>query len=330
MAASAAGTTHRIQDGYEIAPERSATIHRAMNAIAARHPALTLSGPGSAELSIPLLASLPAELLSRLHSFRGHGSTGNTMLIRGLPIGDIGATPPSATSPRSAGAHRAALLELCLMTLLGEPFTFDTLYEGRLVQDVVPARGEETAQTSEGSTTFLDWHVEDACSTDRCDYFGLLCLRGDPAASTMLAAVTDVTLSEHTREVLAQPRFVVAADVAHASPRRSRPLPVLTGDAHDPEIRFDALYTRPADATDHDAAHAFEHLRQAIADAAVAHVLEPGDLLVVDNRRVVHARSAFRPRFDGTDRWLMRLMVCACLRRHRRRQAQRVIELTTA
>ena len=35
--------------------------------------------------------------------------------------------------------------------------------------------------------------------------------------------------------------------------------------------------------------------------------LEPGDLLMVDNRRAVHARTAFRPRYDGQDRWLQRV-----------------------
>ena len=42
-------------------------------------------------------------------------------------------------------------------------------------------------------------------------------------------------------------------------------------------------------------------------------VLEPGDLLVVDNDRVVHGRTSFAARFDGTDRWLQRAFVVADL-----------------
>ncbi|HRE02697.1 MAG TPA: TauD/TfdA family dioxygenase, partial [Ilumatobacteraceae bacterium] len=38
-------------------------------------------------------------------------------------------------------------------------------------------------------------------------------------------------------------------------------------------------------------------------------LLEPGDLLIVDNSMVVHGRSPFTPRFDGTDRWLQRAFV---------------------
>ncbi|MEZ5272765.1 MAG: TauD/TfdA family dioxygenase [Ilumatobacteraceae bacterium] len=37
--------------------------------------------------------------------------------------------------------------------------------------------------------------------------------------------------------------------------------------------------------------------------------LEAGDLLVVDNHVAVHGRTAYTPRFDGTDRWLQRAMV---------------------
>ena len=34
-----------------------------------------------------------------------------------------------------------------------------------------------------------------------------------------------------------------------------------------------------------------------------------GEVLVLDNYRAVHGRRAFRPRFDGTDRWLKRISV---------------------
>jgi L-asparagine oxygenase len=30
-------------------------------------------------------------------------------------------------------------------------------------------------------------------------------------------------------------------------------------------------------------------------------------MLIIDNRRSIHARSIFSPRYDGTDRWLQRI-----------------------
>jgi alpha-ketoglutarate-dependent taurine dioxygenase len=38
-------------------------------------------------------------------------------------------------------------------------------------------------------------------------------------------------------------------------------------------------------------------------------VLEPGDLLVVDNHRCIHGRTPFAARHDGSDRWLQRSFV---------------------
>ncbi len=50
-------------------------------------------------------------------------------------------------------------------------------------------------------------------------------------------------------------------------------------------------------------------VRSAIAEVETSVVLEPGDLLVVDNNVAVHGRSPFSARFDGTDRWLQRAFV---------------------
>lgn len=35
--------------------------------------------------------------------------------------------------------------------------------------------------------------------------------------------------------------------------------------------------------------------------------LRPGELLLLNNRRVVHARTPFKALFDGADRWLLRV-----------------------
>ena len=50
-------------------------------------------------------------------------------------------------------------------------------------------------------------------------------------------------------------------------------------------------------------------MRTAIEEIQSGVVLEPGDLLVIDNHVAVHGRSPFTARFDGTDRWLQRTFV---------------------
>lgn len=281
-----------------------------------------------AELGSVVAAMLPEAVLRSVHRFRNQGNRHDVLLLRGiLPASyGLGPTPGSATSPRRGAANVCALCLIAVMNMFGEPFTFSDLYDGRLVQDVVAAQGKESAQTSEGSDCFLEWHVEDAFSSDRCDYFGLLCLRGDPAAATILAPVRALVLPDEAWEVLMQPRYAVLPDIAHCdNPGPQTAIAVLTGTREAPEIRFDPLYMVPADPADDEARSAFDCLTKAVNAAATSHVLQPGDLLVVDNRRVVHARSPFLPRFDGSGRWLLRAMVCSSLPRHRHRGSRRAI-----
>src|SRR5262249_56017462 len=59
---------------------------------------------------------------------------------------------------------------------------------------------------------------------------------------------------------------------------------------------------------------ALEALGALLFRALVGVVLRPGDLLIVDNRKAVHGRTGFRPRYDGTDRWLRRCFVVSDIR----------------
>ncbi|WP_158712205.1 TauD/TfdA family dioxygenase [Streptomyces rimosus] len=57
---------------------------------------------------------------------------------------------------------------------------------------------------------------------------------------------------------------------------------------------------------DETAARAFDELREAMLAVLAGTALEAGDLIIVDNRAAVHGRTAFRPRYDGQDRWQRR------------------------
>ena len=292
-------------------------------------------GPGAshgslAELAAVLATALPVPVVRAVHRYGNSGSPHDTLLVRGLlpGAGGLQPTPVTVTPPAlDCDGQAAELLLLAVLSLLGEPFTFASLYEGRLVQHVTAVPGRERAQTSEGSQVALEWHVEDAFIDERCDYLGLLCLRGAADAVTTVAAARTLRLPENIERVLRQPRFVTGPDIAHGDGQGGS-LPaasVLSGPPGDPEICFDAVYQRPADPADSQGAAALRVLADAIGAAAVGHVLEAGDLLVVDNRRVVHGRTGYRPHYDGTGRWLLRTMVCASKRAHRRRGGVRVL-----
>src|SRR5437763_10523611 len=166
----------------------------------------------------------------------------------------------------------------------------------------------------------LDWHVEDGFREDRCDYAGLLCLRGDPSGASEYAQAKDLQLSPELVATLRQTRFHVKPDPAHVLPDgvQRRRLAVLTGPESAPEIVYDTHHIGPIDDADTEAADALRELHTGLNKVHMSHVMSPGDLLVFDNKRVVHARTPFTARFDGTDRWLMRVMVCGSALTYRR------------
>lgn len=288
------------------------------------------AGPEAAAEQAAILSTfIPAAVRLAIHRYGGYGTAYDALLIRGaLPLDvSMPPTPATVTPGATPEAAAAGLVLLAVMSLLGEPFTFSSLYEGRLVQHVTAVPGEEGAQTAEGSQAALESHVEDAFTSDRCDHFGLLCLRGDPAAVTLLSPARLLRLPARAEEVLRQPRFTISPDVAHdpGCQAGSPPVAVLAGPADSPEICYDAIYQRPADPADREAADALAVLSAGIWQAAARVTLQEGDLLIIDNRRVVHGRTGYAPRYDGSGRWVLRAMTCGSRPRHRRRGGLRVL-----
>ncbi len=108
--------------------------------------------------------------------------------------------------------------------------------------------------------------------------------------------------------LLEQPNFMIRVDptlTADAQASQAQPCAVMSA-GQDPELLYDPAYVS---ANTERAAAALEHLRLCIEQSKFHIQLEQGDLLVFDNPRSVHARSAYTPRFDGSDRWLLRALV---------------------
>jgi L-asparagine oxygenase len=266
------------------------------------------------DLALAVQPLLPPDVRRRVIEYRRRAPNGDVLLLRGLLPSHVmlGPTATSQAAPISGPAQRAALLLVGVTLMFGEPFNYASLWDGRLVQHMVPVRGKEFSQTSQSSSGMLDWHVEDGFRDDRCDYAGLLCLRGDPAGASRYAQARDLQLSPDVAATLREPRFQMRPDTAHVLPGKApiRRLAVLTGPESAPEICYDMHGLTPIDDADTAAAAALRELRACLDEVHISHVMERGDLLVFDNRRVVHARTPFAARFDGTDRWLMRTMIC--------------------
>ncbi len=262
--------------------------------------------------------SLPSTLHRALTDFTVDAGDTGAILVRGVPIGTLPATPATPGAAARSGKDLAS--EFALLTVarvLGQPVGYLPEHGGDIVQNIVPVQASATRQVSTSSKVQLMFHTEAAFHPHRPRYLLLLCLRGDPSANTTLSSIREVAplLDPHVVDVLFQPRFRTAPDesyLRHPDAPRSlgAPMAVLGGSRHAPTLVFDADLMVGIDAQANDAL-------QTLADAVAAHhtgvVLEPGDLLVIDNTVAVHGRSPFTPRFDGTDRWLQRTFVVADL-----------------
>lgn len=258
-----------------------------------------------------LVDALGPDVRAAVRAFAADPGRSGALRLRGLPTGVVPPTPDSPTA-RTAKDGTSERVLLGVANLLGEPIGYEPEYGGALVQNILPTRGTERRQVSTSSAVTLAWHTETAFHPHKPRYLLLLCLRGDPDARTTLASAHDVVdhLDDATVAVLREPRFRTRPDESFLAPgsvRRFGPrFAVLAGDDDHPELTWDEELTVGVDAASRQALSA---LARAVRDVAVALVLEPGDLLVVDNHVAVHGRSPFRARFDGHDRWLQRTFV---------------------
>jgi L-asparagine oxygenase len=261
----------------------------------------------AAELS----CELPLHLREALRRFRRYPGPAAVLLVRGLPV-DSDDLPPTPSVPGSVELHPTSpAAALALVSLhLGDITAFRQEKGGALVQNVVPVPGQEDFQGNAGSAA-LTMHVENAFHTHRPDYVALSCLRNDhdDIAGLRTASIRAALplLSPETRTVLGEPRFVTDAPPSFGdSVPSAKPCGVLQGSPEDPDIVVDFHATQPLDEV---ATAAFRELGQALDHVANTFVLRPGDLAITDNRLALHGRTAFRPRYDGRDRWLQRTYV---------------------
>ncbi len=253
---------------------------------------------------------LPCSVRASLAEFARRPHRSGALLLTDVPVGTLPSTPLSPTAP----CEKCRTSELSLLTVarrLGEPVGYLPEHGGSLIQNIVPVRTSTTRQVSTSSNVELLFHTEAAFHPHRPHYLLLLCLRGDPAASTTLASIADVLphLSAATRRTLFQPRFRTAVDESYLAGRANvlgPPTAVLSGDPDRPTMVFDADLMV---GIDDDAAESLRTLAAAIEAFHTSVTLTAGDLLVIDNSVAVHGRSPFAARFDGTDRWLQRTFV---------------------
>ncbi|MFJ8755099.1 guanitoxin biosynthesis L-enduracididine beta-hydroxylase GntD [Streptomyces sp. NPDC102441] len=287
---------------------------------------------------------LPRELRTALVDFKLTEPSG-VVVVSGLPVDDatLGPTPPDWRDKDAPDATlRLDIPFLLIGCLLGDPIGWATQQDGRVMHDIFPIRAHEHGQIGWGSAETLTWHTEDAFHPLRTDYLGLMCLRNPDEVETTFADIADVRLDDATRAVLEEERFKILPDDSHrpqnqvaggqedpevaelmrrsaervdSALRSPEPVAVLFGSPKDPYVRLDPYYMQGVQGEDEQ--RALDEIGKAMDSAMGGVALTPGDVVFIDNYRVVHGRKPFQARFDGTDRWLRRLNITRDLRKSR-------------
>ena len=250
-------------------------------------------------------------------------------MVSGLPLADDLAPTPTGweMAAKTGAGQREELMLLVCAAALGDPFGWSDQQKGRIVHDVCPAPGQERSLTSASSEADLALHTEDVHHPCRGDYVSLLCLRNPDSVGTTFVRVDSLDVPPDVREVLSDDRFRFYADDSHENTeldaeqesgrlqnRVSMDGSVLFGPPDFPYLRIDLDFAAALDGDD-DADEAIRVAFQSLRRSVERVVLQPGDLVFMDNYRVVHGREPFTPRYDGHDRWLKRVNLIRDIRR---------------
>ena len=255
---------------------------------------------------------LALPIRKRLFEFYTHGNVSGVMVLKSCPqepnINEI------ATPNRKLG-KTSFVSETCLAIIaarLGQIFGYSAIGKGALFQNVIPRRGSERKQSNASSLTKLQLHTEQHFHPHSPDYILLYCLRTTPGVKTYFVSVSQLVqcLDEQNIKILFEPLYRTGVDYIFGNndekPGNGAVKSVLYGSRSTPFIRYDRelmVGITP------EAQKALDNVHKIFDEQQHDVLLSAGDVLIMDNRRVVHGRSSFKAKYDGTDRWLLRTKV---------------------
>lgn len=277
---------------------------------------------------------LPKRIKDLVKNFVKYGSNTGMLLLSSIPIDDqILPQTPQGNHFHIGETTLLSRIQAIINHSFGNMIGFEAEGFGGLFQDMVPKFELAQTQTSLGSNVELEIHTEQAFSKLRPDAISLACLRGDLNAKTYVFPVHIVLqhLSFEEIEMLRQPLWITGVDMSFKLDGHEfiegdirGPLPILFDSEDDPKFVFDQ-----------DLMHGINDEAEALVKKIInlyyqyrfEHNLKPGEMILVDNRRAVHGRSPFQPRFDGYDRFIVRSFVVLDLEKSKyaRLENERVI-----
>ena len=257
---------------------------------------------------------LPSKLYDKIRSLTRDIDSKGYLLIENLPVDNNLCPTPNLTNSfnKNTFISEACISGIC--QLIGDVFGYKNEKEGKLFHNIIPKQGKSKALSNEGFGVLLDLHNEDIHLYPHSPTFvSLFCLRKDrnEDAKTLLLPIKPLLASipSDILTILRQPLFFVDPPESFGKDnKKSTALPVIDGPLDNPQVIVEFNDMQGLNSKAKKALYAFKQICYN-SPHMIEVKLKPGDLLVFDNRKVIHGRTSFRPYFDGNDRWCHRMFI---------------------
>ena len=261
-----------------------------------------------------LSQQIPIRIQKILNDFYLNGNETGFVLIR-TSLQETNPKTPLVNTNSVGSTTLLACIQSIFVSFLGEIISYEAEGDGQIFQDIVPVPNMGINQTSYSSDVELEIHTEQAFSKIRPDILSLACLKGDENAFTYVLPLNKIleNISEEEYELLLKPLWKTGVDVSFKKNGYSflegdirGPFPIIN-DSNSSEKTLVLVFDQDLmKGTTEESTHIIEKIVDIYYKNRIPHNLQPGEIILIDNRCSLHGRSSFIPKYDGNDRFLIR------------------------
>ena len=255
-------------------------------------------------------------------------SEDNIIRICGLPFDLSLPETPYGGYAENEDVPVACVMQIALFSVAGiMQISYNRKNKGRLFRHVVPTRASAAKVSSHGSKFTLDMHVSNpilpitpeetngvSASPEILSFYGL---HSDPDVFTEVVELDEVLehLTPAQIEALQKKDYLFRMPSSFGGSEIKGPFAIIGKKDGRFYNRTDMDTVIP---TSFEALQILNAFMQATKKVRNLHrfQLGAGDMLFFKNQRTLHARQKFEVRYNGLDRWMMRLYGTAAPERH--------------
>lgn len=260
---------------------------------------------------------LPLDIRKKLTDFRQYSNHDGYLLFKDISQeNNLIETPYFHEDIKHKKNYTSESTLAIFGSYLGYLYSYKQESNGNIFNNIRPTAKNEKLQSSESSDILLELHKEIAFHDISPDFILLYCLREDRTAKALtgVASIRNALqfLDSSSIAELRKPQFLIGVDYSFSPSKgknHDKKISVLNGPLDDPYLIYDADLIKPMNDQAKDAIHKLDGALRKVMNWVS---MKSGDLLIIDNNKSVHSRTAFQAFYDGYDRWLQRCFIKKC------------------